>query len=133
MVILKISSPIIWYFLWFLEKLLIIIILYRSNQKYYDIIIYSKYNTSSTLFIVFFPDRWQIPEALYDVLWRMSQQHLCHVSHVWMWHNWKTRQMWSGSKRDILAFGFRRFFSKFQLSKSHIKNNSKSSTTKVQY
>ena len=50
MVILKISSPIIWYFLWFLEKLLIIIILYRSNQKYYDIIIYSKYNTSCTFY-----------------------------------------------------------------------------------
>ena len=50
---MKISSPIIWYFLWFLEKLLIIIILYRSNQKYYDIIIYSKYNTSSTFYSTF--------------------------------------------------------------------------------
>ena len=111
--------------MWFLEKLLIIIILYKSNQKYYDIS--SKYNTSSTFYSTFFPT----DDAKYLELY-MTYCDVCHSSTCVMCLMCecgtieKRVKCGRDQKRDILAFGFRRFFSKFQLSKSHIKNNSKS-------
>lgn len=101
MVILKIYSPIIWYFLWFLEK-----ITYNNNLIYYvklDGVWYHTWNTK----VICITNT--LSQVLYDVMWRVSQNHL---RHVWMWHKWKPRQMWPDQIKDIFVFGFSQIFFK---------------------